>query len=75
MQLAATGAIRQAFAEKPEEFDPRYYLRPAREAMQAVVRARMEEFGQAGHARDYSPITLEEMAARYREQGHQLAVT
>ena len=36
----------------PGEFDPRYYLKPAREAMQAVVRARMETFGQAGHAGD-----------------------
>ena len=75
LRLAATGAIRQAFAEKPEEFDPRYYLKPARDAMQAVVKARMQEFGQAGHAGDYRPITLEEMASRYREQGHQLTVT
>ena len=41
----------------------------------AVVKSRMVEFGQAGHAGDYRPITLEEMASRYREQGHQLTVT
>ena len=75
LRLAATGAIRQAFAEKPEEFDPRYYLKPARAAMRAVVKARMQEFGQAGHAGDYRPITVEEMASRYGEQGHQLTVT
>jgi fructose-bisphosphate aldolase class II len=75
LRLAATAAIRKAFAEKPGEFDPRYYLKPAREAMQAVVRARMEAFGQAGHAGDYEPIPLEEMATRYKEQGHQLTVT
>ncbi|MCA1731694.1 MAG: class II fructose-bisphosphate aldolase, partial [Actinobacteria bacterium] len=75
LRLAATGAIRKVFVEKPEEFDPRYYLKPARDAMQAVVKARMVEFGQAGHAGDYRSITLEEMASRYREQGHQLTVT
>ena len=33
-RLAITGAIRKVFAEQPEEFDPRYYLKPARAAMQ-----------------------------------------
>ena len=32
-RLAITGAIRKVFIEKPEEFDPRSYLKPAREAM------------------------------------------
>ena len=75
LRLASTGAIRKAFAENPSAFDPRYYLKPAREAMQAVVKARMEAFGQAGHASDYDPIPLEDMANRYKEQGHQLTVT
>src|SRR4051812_18845795 len=75
LRLAATGAIRKAFAEDPSEFDPRYYLKPARAAMQEVVKARMEAFGQAGHARDYDPISLPDMAVRYREQGHTLKVT
>jgi fructose-bisphosphate aldolase class II len=72
LRLAATGAIRKAFAEQPGEFDPRYYLKPAREAMKQVVKARMEAFGQAGHAGDYEPITLEEMARRYKQEGHKL---
>jgi fructose-bisphosphate aldolase class II len=75
LRLAATGAIRKAFAEDPSEFDPRYYLKPARAAMQEVVKVRMEAFGQAGHAKDYDPISLPDMAVRYREQGHQLTVT
>ena len=54
-------------AEKPEEFDPRDYMKPAREAMKEVVKARMIQFGQAGHAGDYKPIPLEEMARRYKE--------
>jgi fructose-bisphosphate aldolase class II len=49
-RLAITGAIRKVFAETPEKFDPRDYLKPAREAMKAVCRARMEQFGQAGNA-------------------------
>jgi fructose-bisphosphate aldolase class II len=64
-RLAITGAIRKVFAEAPEKFDPRDYLKPAREAMQKVVEARMIAFGQAGHAGDYQPMTLAQMAERY----------
>jgi fructose-bisphosphate aldolase class II len=67
-RLAITGAIRKVFAEKPEEFDPRSYLKPARDAMKKVVALRMTQFGQAGHAGDYKPISLDEMAQRYRKQ-------
>jgi fructose-bisphosphate aldolase class II len=65
-RLAITGAIRKVFAEKPEEFDPRSYMKPAREAMKKVVAERMTQFGQAGHAGDYTPLALADMAARYR---------
>src|SRR5919199_3929264 len=64
-RLAITGAIRKVFMEKPEEFDPRSYMKPARDAMKKVVALRMQQFGQAGHAQDYTPIPLAEMAARY----------
>lgn len=37
-RLAMTGAIRQVFAEKPEEFDPRKYLGPARDALKALYK-------------------------------------
>src|SRR5436853_5339799 len=53
-RLAITGAIRKVFMEKPEEFDPRSYLKPARDAMKKVVAERMTQFGQAGHAKDYA---------------------
>jgi fructose-bisphosphate aldolase class II len=65
-RLAITGAIRKVFVETPEKFDPRDYLKPAREAMQKVVEARMNSFGQAGRAGDYQPKSLEEMRALYR---------
>jgi fructose-bisphosphate aldolase class II len=64
-RLAITGAIRKVFWETPEKFDPRDYLKPAREAMKKVVAERMTQFGQAGHASDYAPIPLAEMARRY----------
>ncbi len=67
-RLAITGAIRKVFAETPEKFDPRDYLKPAREAMQKVVALRMTQFGQAGHAGDYKAIPLSVMADRYAAQ-------
>jgi fructose-bisphosphate aldolase class II len=66
-RLAITGAIRKAFAEKPAEFDPRYYLKPARAAMKAVCVARMTAFGQAGNADKIKQITLIDMAAIYNK--------
>src|SRR3954467_428153 len=64
-RLAITGAIRKVFVEKPEEFDPRSYMKPAREAMKKVVAQRMTQFGQAGHAGDYTPMNMRAMADRY----------
>ncbi len=49
-RLAITGAIRKVFAESPDKFDPRDYLKPARDAMKKVCLERMQQFGQAGQA-------------------------
>ncbi len=49
-RIAMTAAIRKVFAESPEKFDPRDYLKPARAAMKEVCRERMIAFGQAGRA-------------------------
>jgi fructose-bisphosphate aldolase class II len=65
-RIAITGAIRKVFGETPEKFDPRDYLKPAREALYEVIKQKMIDFGTAGHAGDYPPITLDEMAARYK---------
>ncbi|MDD6011863.1 MAG: class II fructose-1,6-bisphosphate aldolase [Oscillospiraceae bacterium] len=42
LRLAMTAAIRQHFAEHPEHFDPRQYLKPAREAIQGMVEHKIE---------------------------------
>src|SRR5512146_3005261 len=67
-RLAITGAIRKVFTETPEKFDPRDYLKPAREAMKKVVALRMTQFGQAGHAGDYAPIAITEFAKKYAQE-------
>ena len=64
-RLAMTGAVRKLFAEKPEKFDPRDWLGPAREAAYHVYVERMNAFGQAGHAGDYTGMTLEQMRKFY----------
>lgn len=64
-RLAITGAIRKVLAESPEKFDPRDYLKPAREAMKKVCVDRMVAFGQAGHAGKIKTVSLAEMAKRY----------
>ena len=49
-RLAITGAVRKVLMQNPEKFDPRDYLKPAREAMKQVCKDRMIAFGQAGNA-------------------------
>jgi fructose-bisphosphate aldolase, class II len=49
-RIAITAAIRKVLTTTPDKFDPRDYLKPAREAMQKVCVARMTSFGQAGQA-------------------------
>ena len=65
IRLAMTGAMRKVFAEQPSEFDPRKALIEAKKAARAIVKARFEAFGCAGHAARMRPISLEAMAARY----------
>jgi fructose-bisphosphate aldolase class II len=64
-RLAITGAIRKVFAESPEKFDPRDYLKPARDAMKKVCVARMTAFGQAGQASKIKPVSTEKFRSFY----------
>ena len=66
-RLAITGAIRKVFAEHPDQFDPRDYLKPARTAMKEIVKERMIQFGQAGNADKVPKLTLEDMKRRYHD--------
>jgi fructose-bisphosphate aldolase class II len=50
LRLALTAKIRQVFAEKPGEFDPRKYLGPGREAIKEMVRHKVQVLGCAGKA-------------------------
>jgi len=64
-RLAITGAIRKVFAETPEKFDPRDYLKPAREAMKKVCVDRMVAFQQAGNAPKIKPVSAAKFASFY----------
>ncbi|MCL2831364.1 MAG: fructose-bisphosphate aldolase class II [Betaproteobacteria bacterium] len=65
IRLAMTGAIRRYFAENPSKFDPRDYLKPAREAAKKICLARYRAFGCEGRADKIRPVPLEKMAERY----------
>lgn len=50
-RLAMTAMIRKVFVEKPEEFDPRKYLGPARDELKKLyMHKNMEVLGSAGKA-------------------------
>src|SRR3954467_13796911 len=66
IRLAMTGAIRKFFAEHPEKFDPRDYLKPAREAAKEICKSRFLAFGCEGQAARIKPISLEKMAEKYK---------
>lgn len=50
LRMALTAKIRQVFAEKPGEFDPRKYLAPGREAIKKMVQHKLHILGCAGKA-------------------------
>ena len=49
-QISATKAIRDFLNSNSEEYDPRKYLIPAREAIKKTVQGKMRDFGSAGKA-------------------------
>ena len=64
-RMAMTGQFRKVAMENPAEFDPRNFLKPAREAMQKLCRDRFERFGTAGNASKIKVIAIDDMAKRY----------
>lgn len=65
LRLAATATIRKILSTSKSEFDPRKYLKPAREAMTSICKSRLEAFGTAGQASKLKVIPMSEMALRY----------
>jgi fructose-bisphosphate aldolase class II len=66
IRLAMTAAIRKYLFENPSKFDPRDYLKPAREAAKEICKARFIAFGCEGQAGKIKPIPLEKMTERYK---------
>ena len=64
-RLAMLGAMRKVGDLNKAEFDPRKFLKPAMDAMQALCQDRFERFGTAGNAARIKPIPLADMAQRY----------
>lgn len=64
-RLAITAAVREALAAKPEEFDPRHFMKPSIKYMQKVCADRYQAFGAAGHGTQIKQISLDEFAAKY----------
>ena len=65
VRLAMTGAIRKYMAQNPEKFDPRDYLKPAREAAKMICKQRYQQFGCEGQAGKIKAAPLADVARRY----------
>ncbi len=65
IRLAMTAAIRKYLAENPEKFDPRDYLKPAREAARQICKQRYLQFGCEGQGARIKGLSLHAVASRY----------
>ena len=65
IRLAMTAAVRRFFVENPSKFDPRDFLKPAREAAKKIVLQRYREFGCEGQASKIKVRSLIDVAAAY----------
>jgi len=64
LRLALTAKIREVFATKPAEFDPRKYLGPGRDAIVSMVRRKLHVLNVAGKA--------EAVVKEWKKQGEPL---
>ena len=64
LRLAMTAKIREIFAAKPEEFDPRKYLGPARDEITKMVERKLDMLNSSGKA--------PEIIAHWEKQGKPL---
>jgi fructose-bisphosphate aldolase class II len=66
VRLAMTAAIRKYMNEHRSAFDPRDYLKPAREAAKLLCKQRYEQFGCAGNGSKIKALPLDVIAAKYK---------
>lgn len=64
-RMAMTGQFRKVAREKGAEFDPRKFMIPAMEELEALCRDRFDRFGTSGNAGKLKPLSLDEMARCY----------
>ena len=64
LRLALTAKIREVFATKPSEFDPRNYLGPGREAIVKMVRRKLQVLNCVGKGRSGHQAVEETRASR-----------
>src|SRR5664279_1767264 len=67
IRLAMTAAVRKYLVENPEKFDPRDFLKPAREAAKKICRERYLQFGCEGQAGKIVAQPLAQVAKRYTQ--------
>jgi fructose-bisphosphate aldolase class II len=67
IRLAMTAAVRRYLSENPEKFDPRDFLKPAREAAKRICRERYLQFGCEGQAGKIAAQSLTQVAKRYAQ--------
>lgn len=67
-RLMITTAVMDVFHAKWDQFDPRKYLGPARDAVYNMVKSKILAFGSAGKARNIKPKSLKSMQKVYEKQ-------
>ena len=65
VRLAMTGAARKYMAQNPDKFDPRDWLKPAREAAKQICKQRYVQFGCEGQGAKVKGDSLKVVAAKY----------
>ena len=65
--MAWPSAIRLFFVKNPSKFDPREYLKPAREAARQICLQRYRQFGCEGQGSRIQPVPLKAMVERYKK--------
>jgi len=65
VRLAMTAAIRLYLTQNPDKFDPRDYLKPAREAAKLICKQRYLQFGCEGQGSKIKGDSLHVVAGKY----------